>query len=125
VIEHLTVVEKKAQSILNNKENLLQLSKRKDQLRLSVRSVGDCRRQSLWMSFGPMMIKCDKAKANQILANDEKAVSQEMTRLREGMQRKYNKLQQLECSEENQWLKLKALSKDEANAVERMQRAFY
>ena len=119
VMQALQEMEMAAEEVLAEKENSIQLDKRRHQTREALRSLQkDKSGEKVYLSFGNMFIKMPQDKAKTLLKKDFEQLDDEIGEIRTKLKEKVNKLRDIENKEELKGFDLKALSKEDIAAVD-------
>lgn len=67
VLELLKESERIADQVLQNKQEIIELDKRRQSTREAIRDLGKNSDKSTWITIGSILVKMDKTKANELL----------------------------------------------------------
>lgn len=67
VLEILKESERIADQVLQNKQEIIELDKRRQSTREAIRDLGKNSDKSTWITIGSILVKMDKSKANELL----------------------------------------------------------
>lgn len=67
VLEILKDSERLADQVLQNKQEIIELDKRRQSNREAIRNLIKNNEQKVWITIGPILVKMEKEKANQLL----------------------------------------------------------
>ncbi|XP_041457247.1 p53 and DNA damage-regulated protein 1-like [Lytechinus variegatus] len=124
VLTHLGELEALAEEILTEKQQIVDLDRKRNQSREAVRALKNQtesqkskKEVKTWVSFGNTFIKFPAKNVKMMLTNDQKKLDEEINDLRNGLKPKVAKLREMEGQEEKKGFDLKAMSRDELKAV--------
>ncbi|XP_044736595.1 p53 and DNA damage-regulated protein 1 [Chrysoperla carnea] len=116
-ITYLKDVEAVGQSILSDKQEIIDLNKRQNVNREGLRAMQKSSNKKHFISIGGLLIKTDKKECERIINDDQHKIEAQINCLRSGLKVKVNNLRDLEFEPPVPGLNLAPLSKDEMNAV--------
>lgn len=120
-LEHLTAIEKKAEEILVDKNDIVSLDMRRNWDRESIRAVEKLpQRAKVWTSFGACIVKVSRDKAKEMLEKDLMEANIEVNTKRSDMKIKANDLRDLEYEEKYKGFSLTPLSREEMSAMKQV-----
>ncbi|XP_072169178.1 p53 and DNA damage-regulated protein 1-like isoform X1 [Diadema setosum] len=127
ILTHLGELEALAEEILTEKQQVVDLDRKRNQSREAVRAL---RRQSdtqqsskshsenkTWICFGNTFVKLPSKNVQTMLTEDQKRLDGEINNLREGLKPKVAKLRDMEGKAEKKGFDLKAMSREEMTAL--------
>ena len=117
VMEVLQDIEQGAEEILTDRQQIINLDRRRNQTREAIRALQYEKGDKSWMCFGDMFIKMPNTKAKSLLQTDFNKLDDEIGEIRVKLKEKMNKLRNLENKEEIKGFGLQPLSSDELKAV--------
>lgn len=71
VLEILKESERIADQVLQNKQEIVELDKRRQVTREAIRDLGKNDEQKVWITIGPILVKMEKGKALDLLKKGE------------------------------------------------------
>lgn len=71
VLEILKDSERIADQVLQNKQEIIELDKRRQVTREAIRDLGKNDEKSVWITIGPILVKMEKQKACNLLKKGE------------------------------------------------------
>ncbi|XP_072051875.1 p53 and DNA damage-regulated protein 1-like [Amphiura filiformis] len=113
VLRHLGELEELAETVLSDKQQIVALDRKRTKGLEALRALSN----KAWVCFGNTFIKMPQSKAQGLLKEDQKNLDEEIDKLRNDLKPKVSKLRDMEGSKEVKGFDLKALSKDELQAV--------
>ncbi|XP_030831883.1 p53 and DNA damage-regulated protein 1 [Strongylocentrotus purpuratus] len=127
VLTHLGELEALAEEILTEKQQIVDLDRKRNQSREAVRALKNQtefpsnqkskKEVKTWVGFGNTFIKLPAKNVKTMLTEDQKKLDEEINELRNGLKPKVAKLREMEGQEEKKGFDLKAMSRDEMKAV--------
>ncbi|PVD38092.1 hypothetical protein C0Q70_00703 [Pomacea canaliculata] len=118
LIEHLTQIEGLAESILADKQKLINLDRQRNKTREAIRILQkDKSSEKKWVCYGNMFIKMEKRKVSRLLDKDFDEIEKEMASTRSELKPKMSQLRDMEHEEDIQGFNLQPLSADELNSL--------
>ena len=119
VVQALQEMEIAAEDVLADKEQSIQLDKRRHQTREALRALHkDKTGEKTYVCFGNMFIKMPQDKAKKLLNKDFEQLDDEIDEIRKKLKVKVNKLRDIESKDELKGFDLKSLSKDDMSAID-------
>ncbi|KAL4239674.1 p53 and DNA damage-regulated protein 1 [Mactra antiquata] len=119
MLEILCKMEEAAEDILSDKQQLIDLDRKRQKTREAVRVVSkDKENNKQWVCFGNMFIKFPTSNTKAMLDKDYDKIDQEMNGIRHQLKNKVNKLRDLEMKDDLKGFNLNPLSKEELKTVE-------
>lgn len=67
IIELLRNTERVADQVLQNKSEIIELDKRRQNTREAIRNLGKNEDRKVWITIGPILVKMEKPKATELL----------------------------------------------------------
>lgn len=67
VLEILMESERLADRVLQNKQEIIELDKRRQSTREAIRDMGKTDDKNVWITIGPILVKMEKQKAHGLL----------------------------------------------------------
>ncbi|KPI93315.1 PREDICTED: p53 and DNA damage-regulated protein 1 [Papilio xuthus] len=95
-LKYLISVEKLAQEILSDKQEIILLDKRRNENREALRNLTKSSESKCWLTVGSVVIKHDIATAKSLLEADQKQLNIDINQLRSELKVKVNNLRDLE-----------------------------
>ncbi|XP_013781466.1 p53 and DNA damage-regulated protein 1-like [Limulus polyphemus] len=123
LLQYLSEVEEVAEDILTDKNQLVDLDRKRNKNREALRALdkeikADQMPKKSLVCFGNMFIKFPKETAKKLITDDQAKLEKEVTNLRNGLKHKISKLRELEGKSELSGFSLQPLSREEMCAVE-------
>jgi len=128
LMEHLSAVEEMAEEILSDRQQIVNLDRKRNHNREAMRALTNEIRKEVvaedksWVCFGNMFMKMDKKEVHKQLIEDQVLLDKEIDKLRNGLKPKLDKLRDIEGKPELQGFHLQPLSNQEMMAVNPMAR---
>lgn len=118
---HLIEIEKKAEEILVDKNDIVSLDMRRNWDRESIRALEKLKpNEKVWTVFGPAIVKLPRDKAKEILEKDLVEANIEINVKRSDMKMKVNDLRDLEYKDKYSGFSLNPLTRQELSAVKQV-----
>lgn len=121
VLNYLTEVEEKAEDVLADRQQIVDLDKKRNMNREALRAiqkgVAAPNQQRTWLNFGGIFIKVDSTDAVSMLTSDQDALDKEISSLQKNLHHKVNTLRDAEGKSDLKGFGLKALDRKETNAL--------
>lgn len=121
VLKYLTEVEEKAEAVLADKQQIVDLDKKRNMNREALRAIKNGlaapNTRRTWLNFGGLFLKVDSSVATTMLNSDQEALDEEITKLRKDLHHKVNDLRDAEGKSDLKGFDLNALSKEETKAL--------
>ena len=121
VLRYLADVEEKAEDVLADKQQIVDLDKKRNMNREALRAIQNGvaapNASKTWLNFGGLFIKVKATSAANMLNSDQQALDDEISRLRKNLHVKVNNLRDAEGKPELQGYDLNALNKSETEAL--------
>lgn len=119
VLNYLVEVEEKAEEILADKQQIIDLDRRRNVNREALRAIKKREdaptnsRMKTWLNFGGMFIKMDTSSAQDMLNSDQSELDSEIENIRTKLHSKVDKLRDAEGKSNLKGFDLKSLSREE------------
>lgn len=121
VLRFLQEVEERAEEVLADKQQIVDLDIKRNQnreaLRALQRDLGSS--DKVMVCFGDMFIKFPKTKTTEMIQKDQQRLDEEIGKLRNQLKVKVNKLYEAQGKPELKGFNLNAMSKEEMKALNR------
>ncbi|CAB0035905.1 unnamed protein product [Trichogramma brassicae] len=117
MLDYLTTIEEKGVEILIDKQEIIGLDKRRNDDRVGMRALQQQKADKCWITVGPLVMKMDSKKAEELLKNDQKQCDIQINILRSDLKVKVNELRKMEYNPPVPGLNLKPMSKEEMSAL--------
>lgn len=122
VMRYMCEVEGMAEDILTDKEQIVNLDRRRNKNREALRAIKTELKENKndsksWVCFGNMFIRMDKATVEKLLSKDQETIDEEVNNLRNGLKTKVGKLREAEGKPDMRGFQLEPLSQEEMAAV--------
>lgn len=121
VLRFLQEVEERAEEVLADKQQIVDLDIKRNQnreaLRALQRDLGSS--EKVMVCFGDMFIKFPKTKTTEMIQKDQQRLDEEIGKLRNQLKVKVNKLYEAQGKPELKGFNLNAMSKEEMKALNR------
>ncbi|XP_036332075.1 uncharacterized protein LOC118743477 [Rhagoletis pomonella] len=120
VVEIINSTEELADKILVNKQELVELDKRRQQTREAIREVeksSENGEKKVWITVGSMLVKLERERALKLLKNDQIQIQREINIITSGQKILVNKHRDLEHFSPYSGTSLKALDRKEFAAL--------
>ncbi|NP_001290685.1 p53 and DNA damage-regulated protein 1 [Esox lucius] len=119
ILEYLTEVEEAAEGILANKQQIVDLDKKRNMNREALNALKHelVSEEKVQVCFGNMFIKFPKAKTKEMIQQDQEQLDEEIHKLRNVMKDQLNHLNNLQGKPELTGYNLSPLSSDEVKAI--------
>ncbi|KAL7287720.1 p53 and DNA damage-regulated protein 1-like isoform X3 [Trichogramma pretiosum] len=117
MLDYLTTIEEKGVEILIDKQEIIGLDKRRNDDRVGMRALQQQKADKCWITVGPLIMKMDSKKAEELLKNDQKQCDIQINILRSDLKVKVNELRKMEYNPPVPGLNLKPMSKEEMSAL--------
>lgn len=122
VKKFLAEIEATAETILADKEQVVELDKRRQKNREALRCLRnpseDSRRP--WVCIGNMFMKIPKSRTTDLLVQEQEKLEAEIGALRAKLKKNVKLLREMEGRSEVQGFDLKPLGRDEMRAIDRV-----
>lgn len=116
VLEILKHSERLADQVLQNKQEIIALDKRRQSTREAIRDIGKNFDKNVWITIGPILVKMEKQKALNLMRKDQQSIDTESNKLRSDQKVLVSKLRELECQAPLVGFDLKPLDRKELSA---------
>ncbi|XP_057323912.1 p53 and DNA damage-regulated protein 1-like isoform X2 [Microplitis mediator] len=120
MLEYLEKVESKAGEILTDRQEIVSLDKRRNDDRIGMRELQKQKTDKCWLTLGPILIKIQNKKAQQLLVQDQNECDVAINKLRSDLRVKVNQLRDLEHTTPVPGLMLKPLSHTEMSVINKL-----
>ncbi|XP_053309214.1 p53 and DNA damage-regulated protein 1 [Spea bombifrons] len=121
VLAFLQEVEGRAEDVLGDRRQIVDLDVKRNQNREALRALSrDAAPGAVTVCFGNMFIKLPKTKTKEMLERDQKQLDEEIGKLRSGLKAKVNQLYEAQGKPELKGFDLTPLSPQEINAVKKV-----
>lgn len=121
LLPYLTQVEEVAEDILSDKQQLIDLDRRRQKTREAIRVIQkDKTTEKTWVCFGNQFIKLPKQKTKKLLEKDFDELDNQISDVRKQLKPKVSKLRDMEKREDIKGFNLNPLSKEEIQSVEQL-----
>lgn len=74
VLELLKDSERLADQVLQNKQEIVELDKRRQSTREAIRNIGKSSDKNAWITVGPILVKMEKQKALDLMKKGETVI---------------------------------------------------
>ncbi|KAK3586685.1 hypothetical protein CHS0354_039154 [Potamilus streckersoni] len=119
LVNELTSLEEVAEEILADKQEMIDLDKRRQKTREAVRALQkDKKIQKTWVCFGNTFLKLSTQQTKKLLEKDMRQIDDEIDEIRHNLKPKVNKLRDLEHQDDIKGFNLRPLSKEELQSLE-------
>lgn len=122
VKQFLADIESTAETILADKEQLVELDRRRQKNREALRALqklGDDVRKP-WVCIGNMFMKIPKGRTTELLQQEQEKLEEEIASLRKKLKKNVQLLRELEGKSEVQGFSLEPLSREEMQAISKV-----
>nr|XP_039256129.1 p53 and DNA damage-regulated protein 1-like [Styela clava] len=123
VLKYLTEVEEQAEDILSDKQQIVDLDKRRNMNREALRAIKNGvaapNKSKTWLNFGGMFIKLPSSAATDMLTTDQHYLDEEINSVRTKLHDKINKMRDVEGQSDLKGFDLNALSKTELEGLQK------
>ena len=125
VLEHLREIEEAAEEVLSEKQEIVDLDRKRNQNREAIRALSRKPQENssnesndkAWLAMGNCFFELPKKKALNLLEQDQVKLDSEINSLRSDIKVKVNNLRDKEGKSELTSFNLKAMNKEEMAAV--------
>ena len=123
LLEHLREIEEAAEEVLSEKQEIVDLDRKRNQNREAIRALSnesekkDKSEQKCWLAMGNTFFKLPQNKAETLLQQDQVRLDSEINRLRSDLKVKVNNLRDKEGKSELTGFNLKPMTREEMAAV--------
>lgn len=119
MMQHLVKIEAAAEDILTDKQQIIDLDRKRQKTREAVRIVSkDKKNGKQWVCFGNMFIKFPTENTKKMLNEDFNKLDDEISDLRKHLKPKVNKLRDLENKDDIKGFNLNPLSREEMKTID-------
>ncbi|XP_055706902.1 p53 and DNA damage-regulated protein 1 isoform X1 [Phlebotomus papatasi] len=117
-IEILEATERVADKILMNKQEIIELDKRRQANREALREVRKSEERKHWIYVGCLLVKMIREKAVALLEKDQRVIDDDIERLRNEQRKLVNELRDLEHLSPAKGFDIKPLASNELSALQ-------
>uniref|UniRef100_A0A1B0GLE5 p53 and DNA damage-regulated protein 1 n=2 Tax=Lutzomyia longipalpis TaxID=7200 RepID=A0A1B0GLE5_LUTLO len=117
-IEILEASERVADKILVNKQEIIDLDKRRQANREALRELRKSQEGKHWISVGNLLVEMPRKKAEELLVKDQEVIDSDIERLRNEQRKLVNELRDLEHLSPAKGFDMKPLARDEMSALQ-------
>ncbi|XP_059613864.1 p53 and DNA damage-regulated protein 1 [Phlebotomus argentipes] len=117
-IELLEATERVADKILMNKQEIVELDKRRQANREALREVKKSDEEKHWISVGCLLVQMTREKAAAMLEKDQRVIEDDIERLRTEQRNLVNELRDLEHLSPAKEFDIKPLASHELSALQ-------
>ncbi|XP_055687514.1 p53 and DNA damage-regulated protein 1 [Lutzomyia longipalpis] len=117
-IEILEASERVADKILVNKQEIIDLDKRRQANREALRELRKSQEGKHWISVGNLLVEMPRKKAEELLVKDQGVIDSDIERLRNEQRKLVNELRDLEHLSPAKGFDMKPLARDEMSALQ-------
>uniref|UniRef100_A0A1E1X040 p53 and DNA damage-regulated protein 1 n=1 Tax=Amblyomma aureolatum TaxID=187763 RepID=A0A1E1X040_9ACAR len=122
VKQFLADIESTAETILADKEQVVELDRRRQKNREALRALQsmeeDVRRP--WVCIGNMFMKIPKQRTKELLEQEQEKLEEEIASLRKKLKKNVQSLREMEGRSEVQGFSLEPLSREEMQAISKV-----
>lgn len=116
-LKYLVSVEKLADEILSDREQMILLQKRSHENREALRGIAKSGQWNCWVTVGPAMIEQDLEVTKVLIEADQKQINIDINKLRSDLRVKVNSLRDLEMQPPVPGLMLIPMSQKETQSL--------
>ncbi|XP_029466886.1 p53 and DNA damage-regulated protein 1 [Rhinatrema bivittatum] len=122
VLHFLQEVEERAEEILTDKQQIVDLDLKRNQNREALRALQreSAQNDTAMVCFGNMFIQFPKSKMKEMIQKDQEHLDEEIAKLRKELKIKVNYLYEAQGKAELKGFNLKALRPEELRAVQQL-----
>ncbi|XP_069507108.1 p53 and DNA damage-regulated protein 1 [Ambystoma mexicanum] len=122
VLRFLQEVEERAEEVLADKQQIVDLDIKRNQNREALRALQQDPVQSdkVMVCFGNMFIKFPQSQTTDMIKKDQKQLDEEISKLRKQLKVKVNSLYEAQGKPQLKGFSLNALSKEEMKAINKV-----
>ncbi|CAG9575796.1 unnamed protein product [Danaus chrysippus] len=117
ILKYLVSVEKLAEEIINDKQEIIMIDKRRNQNREALRDLTKSGQTKCWVTVGSVLIKHNVDSAKTLLETDQMQLNIDINKLRSNLKIKVNDLRDLEIQPPVPGLMLVPMSKKETQGL--------
>ncbi|KAJ7994414.1 hypothetical protein DPEC_G00249030 [Dallia pectoralis] len=119
VLEYLTEVEEAAEDVLSNKQQIVDLDKKRNMNREALNALKHelVSEEKVQVCFGNMFIKFPKAKTKEMIERDQEQLDTEISKVRQELKDQLNHLNNLQGKPELTGYNLSPLSSEEVESI--------
>lgn len=118
-LTYLVAVEKLADEILSDKQEIILLDKRRNQNREALRDLTKAQQKQCWVTVGSVLVKHNLESTKLLLEADQKQINIDINTLRSNLKVKLNNLRDLEMQPPVPGLMLVPMSNKETEVLSR------
>lgn len=119
MMQHLVEMESAAEDILADKQQLINLDRKRQKTREAVRVLSkDKKSAKQWVCFGNMFLKLPTEKTKKLLEKDFDQLDSDISDIRKNLKPKVNKLRDIEHKDSIKGFNLHPLTKEEMKTIE-------
>ncbi|XP_066444225.1 p53 and DNA damage-regulated protein 1 [Eleutherodactylus coqui] len=119
LLAHLQEVERRAEDVLVDRRQIVDLDSKRNQNREALRALGrDPQAGPVTVCFGNMFINLPKHKTQEMIERDQEQLDAEINNLRSQLKGKVNQLYEVQGKPELKGFNLTPLDPDEIKAIE-------
>ncbi|KAM4609590.1 p53 and DNA damage-regulated protein 1 [Discoglossus pictus] len=121
LLRHLQEVEEKAEDVLGDRRQIVDLDMKRNQNREALRALRDSSvPETVTVCFGDMFMSLPKSKTKKMIERDQDQLDAEIDKLRRQLKVKVNKLQEAQGKPEIGGFNLTPLTQEEMRAVQKV-----
>ncbi|XP_062517626.1 p53 and DNA damage-regulated protein 1-like [Corticium candelabrum] len=118
LLQHVISVERRAEDILADKQQVVDLDRKRNANREALRALKRSTDTKTWTCFGNTFIKFSNSDVDRMLRRDQETLNSEITALRDALPTKVNELREMEGkADARSFARLKALSREEVESL--------
>lgn len=116
---YLARIESLAEEILVDRQEMVKLDERRNNLRVAAREIRNSTENKFWIQIGASLVKAEKNRALDILQKDTDLINTEVENLQKSIKAKVNQLRELEHTSPLTGLMLNPLSNKEMSVLKK------
>ncbi|XP_026462621.1 p53 and DNA damage-regulated protein 1-like [Ctenocephalides felis] len=116
---YLARIESLAEEILVDRQEMVKLDERRNNLRVAAREIRNSTENKFWIQIGASLVKSEKNRALDILQKDTDLINTEVENLQKSIKAKVNQLRELEHASPLTGLMLNPLSNKEMSVLKK------
>ncbi|XP_040186527.1 p53 and DNA damage-regulated protein 1 [Rana temporaria] len=120
VLGHLQEVERKAEDVLGDRRQIIDLDIKRNQNREALRALSIDKSETVTVCFGSMFIDLPKNKTKEMIQRDQEQLDQEIDTIRSQLKGKVNQLYEAQGKPELKGFNLTALDPNEMKAIKKV-----
>lgn len=123
VKEFLSEIESTAESILADKEQVVELDRRRQKNREALRCLQNAEQETLrrpWVCIGNMFMKIPRGRTVELLMQEQEKLEEEIQTLRRKLKKNVQLLREMEGRSEIQGFDLEPLNRDEMRSINKV-----